>query len=442
MSTYIIELKDHGVRVCNDQGLLVQSPGFANIAAEKPVFGKQARELYRLHPRQSFNQFWSQLSLDKLVNTNDYFRHQADLAYGHLSTLGLDAGIQGNVIFAIPSNFSRNQLAILLGLTKQCDFTATGLVDLSVAAAAGATSAASILVVDIQLHQTVLVRLKNSGGKITRETVQQIPGTGLVQLQDAWCNMITDAFIKQSRFNPLHNAETEQYIYNQLEGWIDAARAGNEVLMEINHKGTVHQAKLNMGYFEQKAGAILGRVRQELDGLTNDIDEILVFSDMASLPGVSVYLPEMTLIEDTHVASQCLNHEQHISGNPDALGFVTALPAKDRPQSTNASAAVNGASHVLINHRAYRLPDNTLCIGPRGGKGPSGKGVVFIEVDDAGLNEPITFTRQDGHFVLDKKGNDAIKVNGESPVQPHPLALGDRIDIVNSGINIQFIQVE
>ena len=76
-----------------------------------------------------------------------------------------------------------------------------------------------------------------------------VVGSGLMALHDAWAGMIRDAFIKQSRFDPLHNAETEQFIYNRLEEWLAAVNGGNEALLEINHKGAVYQAKVNRGFF-------------------------------------------------------------------------------------------------------------------------------------------------------------------------------------------------
>ncbi|MEX2365747.1 MAG: hypothetical protein WD601_04030, partial [Pseudohongiellaceae bacterium] len=316
------------------------------------------------------------------------------------------------------------------------------LVDLSVAAVAGLASAPQALYVDMQLHQSVLVRLHNQDGHLERETVQQIPGAGLMALHDAWSSMITEAFIKQSRFNPLHNAETEQYIYNRLEEWINAARDDNEVLLEINHKGTVHQAKVNQGYFEQKARNIFGRIRQEIDTLGFAGGEIFMPAETAVLPGVQVYLPALQVVDTEHLARYCLAASEHITGDPESLGFVTRLPAAN--QAVTSGRAVNPAlpSHILVNHRAYRLPDQMLYIGSRPDRLPSGKGISFIEVDDPSLSGPITLSRTSEGFRLEPNSNDSIRINGESPETVNALSLGDRINLVNSGINIQLNQVE
>ena len=92
----------------------------------------------------------------------------------------------------------------------------------------------------------------------------------MIALHDSWVNMLTDEFIKQSRFDPHHNAETEQYVYNQLEEWLKRSLHDNEILMEINNKGSVYQAKINRGHFEQRSKNIFARIKAELESLVGN----------------------------------------------------------------------------------------------------------------------------------------------------------------------------
>ena len=433
MTEHIIELQDHGIRISRPGEVLATSPGFANIAHASPVFGEEARRQYRLHPRQSFNQFWSQLSLDPLANTNNHFRHQADLAYGHLNSLAAAVDLQGDALFAVPSNYNRNQLAILLGLVRQLPFEAAGLVDLALAASLDAARREISVYLDIQLHQSVLTRLVLEGGQLRRDSVLQIPGSGLLALQEGWATMLRDAFIKQSRFDPLHNAETEQYLFNRLGDWLAEAAANNEVLMEINHKGSVHQAKVNRGFFEQKARNVFTRIRQELEALGGADADFLLPAGMAALPGLDLYVPGLRSVDDEAAAANAFAAVEQIRGEPGALSFVTSLPA--RGSAASRPARPDDPSHVLVNHRAYRLPAGGLCIGPRG-QAPADGGVSFIEVDDPALSRPITISRSDEGYVLEGGPN------GASAGEPRALRLGDRIRLADSDIDIQLIQVE
>ncbi|HAR91106.1 MAG TPA: hypothetical protein DCR45_09045, partial [Gammaproteobacteria bacterium] len=135
MSVKIIELNDRAVHVGDETGVILQSPGFALADGSSIVLGEAAERQARLQPTNSYNKFWHELSLDPISHGNN-FRHFADIAYAHLMHLAEEAEIGGDVIFAVPGNFTRQQLAILLGLVNHTPFKAGGVVNSSVAAAA------------------------------------------------------------------------------------------------------------------------------------------------------------------------------------------------------------------------------------------------------------------------------------------------------------------
>ena len=440
---HIIELNDRNLRLRNQDDVLVQSPGFANIAEKKPFFGEEARRVARLHPRQTYTQFWSQLSLDPLVNSNNLFRHHADVAFAHLNAIFNDvAGQQdarNEVIFAVPSNYNRNQLSILLGLVKSCPFDAVGLVDLPLLVAGNATNHEMTVYLDIQLHQSVLTTFKAGDGRVTRDKVVQIPGTGLLALHDAWANMVTDEFIKQSRFDPQHNAETEQYVYNQLEEWMAKALRDNEILMEINNKGSVFQARVNRGHFEQRTRNIFGRIKTELEILAGGNYALHLPDTQAGLPGLDLYMKNIQAVEESLLLENCLKHLDHIKGSPDSLSFVTSLP-------TAARAAIQAGhekpaslpSHVLINNRAYALPAS-LSYGPVNGS-KAGGGVIQIAA--AGGSGEIRLSLTEDGAILDYQGVGSIELNGARAAGREILKLGDVISLPGADTMLRLIQVE
>lgn len=450
MNDFVIELNDYCVRIHGREGPLAASPGFVHIAHGKPVFGEKAKAQSRLHPRQSFNQFWGDLSLDPLINRNDHFRHHADMAYGHLSHLAEACETSGKrAIFAVPSSYSRNQLAILLGVARQSPFEAGGLVDMAVAATAGVAVTEIALYLDIQLHQSVLTRLVMKSGRLEREVVRQIPGTGLLALHDAWANMVTDAFIKQSRFDPLHNAETEQYLYNHMNDWISEAQAANELPLEINHKGTRYQAKISLAQFEQRARPVFTRIQQELENLASSEAEVHLRGELASLPGLKASIPALRILDDNAVSTTCFDNLEYIQGDPEALSFVTALPAvhasrakpvreTEEPVPEDQTPA---PTHVLVNHKAYPLREGKLYIGGRRDNIPD-DGTAFIPVNDPALGEPLIIHKQNRELRLEANGNRGLRLNNAKLEDSGRLNLGDLISVADSGIHIQLIQVQ
>lgn len=436
MSVHIIELNDRNVALRNQESLLVKSPGFAHIAGKQPVFGEEARKVAKLHPRQTFNQFWSQLSLDPLVNSNSHFRHQADLAFAHLSEISHEQDLKGEVIFAVPSNYNRNQLSVLLGLVQSCEFDAAGLVDMPLLTAGMAEQPEMTVYLDIQLHQSVLTSFSRQNGTVSRDKVVQIPGTGLMALHDAWANMVTDEFIKQSRFDPHHNAETEQYVYNQLEEWMNRTLQDNEILMEINNKGSVYQARVNRGHFEQRVRNIYGRIKSELDNLAGNNHILTLPIDQADLPGLSLYLNNIAAIEDTLLLENCLANLDHIRGESGALSFTTSLPTTASSTAPVRKSRGDVPTHLLDGHKAYSLPA-TFVLGPDDG-GNAGRKVLDIP----GGHGEMTITLDSDGARVDFHGEGKLTLNNSPISGNQAVSPGDVLSIPDSGITLTLIQVE
>ena len=233
MSLGIIELNDSNIQLSQDDRQW-SSPGYALATADEVLIGEAARQQARLMPLSAFNQFWHRLSLEATSSANHRVRHHADLAYFQLSDLAQQAGECDEVVLAVPGNFSADQLSLLLGIARECPFNAVGLVDCAVAALAPEVGQGRYLHVDIQLHQVVISEVEvDSEARLAK--TEPVPEAGLETLYGHWARMISDQFIQQTRFDPLHTAEAEQQLYNHLSAWV--AEAGEDQQLELaGHK--------------------------------------------------------------------------------------------------------------------------------------------------------------------------------------------------------------
>ena len=166
MTLRVLEFNDAGIRVSDDSGVLLSSPGYALVNGKRIEFGEHARKQSRLNPLNCYNQFWHKLNLDPFARPVAHYRHNADIAFSHLQDLAAATELKGDVLLAVPGSFSRQQLAILLGLIKQCSFRAVGIVDAGLAAAIDQTHSDSVIHADLQLHQVVLSKLTRQGGEL------------------------------------------------------------------------------------------------------------------------------------------------------------------------------------------------------------------------------------------------------------------------------------
>lgn len=439
MSSHLITLQDHDVRVLTPDDLLARSPGFAHIAGQDPVFGEAARQQARLHPRLSFNQFWAQLSLDPLPVKNKHFRHTADLAHGHLMSLGHALPRERNSVIAVPSHYTRSQLGVLLGILRSSNIPVDGLVDLALLQAmASDAQAENCVIVDLQLHQAVLTQFRRVDGQMQRERVMQVPAGGLLSLQDAWTNFIADEFIRQTRFDPKHNAEVEQYLYNQLDSWLAASHSQHELVIDLDHKGTLHQARIRPEGFAQRARPVYERIRKELDQLRTPDTSIHILRSQLLLPGLTSVLGGIGGLDDELLLDSFLQHGDRIRSNPEQLQFVTRLPLRQGSAQGSTAPAARQPTHVLAGSRAVPLPLGKLVFGSSSGNDAA----RVLPLQGLAAGTALVLHRTRTQLLLELQGLDAVRVNDASAVTGTALQLGDRVDAGNGAALLQLIEVE
>ncbi|MES2604152.1 MAG: hypothetical protein V4603_04395 [Pseudomonadota bacterium] len=438
MTPYLIELQDSNIVIRSADEVLARSPGFANIAGPVPVFGEEARSQARLHPRHSFNHFWSQLSVDPLTTKNKYFRHTADLAYSHLHALTNNLAPDNGVVLAVPGSYTRTQLAVLLGVAKQCAFNTVGLVDLALLQVAGGAADDSV-VIDLQLHQAVLTSFRKADGQLIKDRVVQIPFAGLLALQDGWLNMITDEFIRQSRFDPQRDAESEQYIVNQLASLLAASQHNNELVLEINLKGTVHQAHLTREQFEQKAQQIFARIGKEVAELRNPDSVLHVAASYVNLPGLTKALPGIVALDEAHTLTTCMHYLPQIQRAPESLQLISRLSLDKSSVPAPSASQTRIPTHVLYQSRALMLPLGRLTLG----SAPAGLDSARLQpLQHAAFNGAIALLRSNRGLQLELHTVAPVLLNGQPANTGQALVMGDTLQLGNNGPQLQLIVVE
>ena len=92
-----------------------------------------------------------------------------------------------------------------------------GVVDAAVAACAELPAHATVLHLDIHLHQAVLTQLQGAS-LLRRSRVEIAPRVGIKALHAAWAHLISEAMVRRTRFDPLHHAASEQQLLPAAAG--------------------------------------------------------------------------------------------------------------------------------------------------------------------------------------------------------------------------------
>ncbi len=452
MSVKVIELNDSAVSVSDESGLLLQSPGFAVVSDRGLQVGRAAEQQARLRPTSSFNKFWHQLSLEPLGYSVGNVRHFADLAYAHLLHVAEEAQLDGDVIFAVPGNFTGQQLAILLGLARQCPFNPVGVVDSALASTLHLVEKPNLVFADIQLHQTLLTRFSITDGHLQRESVIQIPEAGLQDFNNLVMQFATGLFIQQCRFNPQHNAESEQQLYNSLPGWLGQfGENRSSLLMEIKTASAVHQAKVPWETLVQKLGDFYARIRQQIDSVSQDSNtQVVVSSALSGLPSFTLAVSvqdRLKIAPPDSLGKICIELEQFINSDDDGFQHVTRLPLAGHVEVGSKRLAPAGGkddscrpTHVLCGSHALPIGKVTVSndddhVGP---EAVNGKG---IRLSINGLPAYLGQIEREGDQVNIICGEAGAFLNGEKISGKRELKLGDCVQFADHSAVLCLIQV-
>lgn len=436
--TRIIELNDRAIQVGDESGIFITSPGFALVEDKLVELGEQAEKQARLKPTSSYNKYWQQLSLDPLPRGMP-FRHYADIAHAHLSHLAETGQIESDVIFAVPASYSRDQLSILLGLARHSPLNPVGLVDSALAASLAVARARTVIYADLQLHQVVLTRLRHADEQLQTESVIQIPGVGSQSFMDLMMQIATRQFIEQCRFNPQHNAESEQQLYNALPAWLKQDQVDENLLLELNSGGNTYNAKMPRESLVSSLGGHYGQIRRQIETLAGDHAPQLILSRaLGDLPGLRAAMSgyDVVIVEPESVTQTCLEYRQLISGGEQGLQRVTALPS-NYSEAVAITARGHRPTHILHGHRA--LPLGNLQI--RNGKRVNGHGTGEISIEAQGLPEQLGRIRREQDGIYLDSGEQEFFINAEKRRGRHKLELGDTIQFSAGGDSLSVIEV-
>ncbi len=427
----LLEFNDAQLSLYRDGQAVYTQPGIAHIGTERNLFGIDALRIARLYPQQANQQYLARLNADPLPVPGAFAANHADLVYLHLlelkthlvdaepaastlapssnadkparrrwairprrsdrrtgtsgpegsgtpsspATAGTNpqagASVAGDrvgqgLVATVPGFLSTDQLGVLLGIAHEAGIDIRGFVDSAVLMASASPLPAHAWLLDLHLTRACLTELK-AGEEITQVSVQELPGCGLMSCMDGWANLVADRFVQDTRFDPLHTADTEQQLYDQLYDWAWRGRRGVEgpdFTAEIRHGGHERQVRVPGTVLDRKLMQRFQQLAQKLP----DGARLLLAPRSAALPGLLPGLDELG-IRAEGLAADALErgftrHATTIASGP--LTLVSRLPCEALERAPAATGRPS-ATHVLFDNRAWPLDGNPFGL-PSGGQ--------------------------------------------------------------------------
>jgi hypothetical protein len=448
VSLLAVHLNDAAISVHDSDRFLYREPGFVLLEDDQLTTGKAAFSQARLKPRRIHNHFWSELRTEPLPDQRFHHLSAADLVSRQLEQMW--QRVSGDaIVVAVPAWMDTASLGLFLGIAGELQIPVAGMVDAGVAATRREYPGAVPVHVDLGLHSATLTRLKQDG-QVQVDRAEVIEACGMIALHDAWIAQIAEEFVRQSRFDPLHTAETEQMLQDRLKDWLIAASAGESVQMEIEYRGISHSAEMESLELVATAAPVYHRIVSNLRALYRaDETPALQLSDRAaSMPGLADILTarvggELFVQEPGATARGLLARCGHMQPGQGAVSLVRRLPWDQAPVAAVEESAPRHAgqpTHLLFNDRAYAITSDPLALGTQsGGAGRA----VDLQQDMPGVSrQHCTLQLENGQCIIRDHSRYGTFLNGHRIDGSAVLQVGDLVRLGTPGYELRLITTE
>lgn len=457
MSFVAVELNDAGVIASADASAdddgLKESPGYALLHDGRVLLGAEAAARSRVAPLFGQNRFWHELGPTRLSWPSGDARTHADLAYAQLT--GLVAPFRGSVdgmMVAVAPGYSREQLGLLAGISDETGVPLRGLVDVGLAACARDPSVPHLLHLDVQLHQAVVtvVEYARADGALRRTRYEMLPGAGLLAIQQSLIEFVATEFVRETRFDALHEATTEQRLFDSLPSWLSQLARSESVTAELAFGSATHRIELARGAvdaaIDRHCAELLRLVQASRPaGLAVRLN---VSHRAAAIPGLMDRLDtlrdcEVVALGRGAVVRGVLANADAIARPRDGLTLVHRLPVANADVAEAAAAKLVEVppeeipTHVIFRGEAWPITEQPLLLGSS-----VGPGALALPSGIPGLSRSHCALRREGRWVIvEDRSTYGTFVNDERVVGRVALRVGDRLRLGTPGVLLELIRV-
>jgi hypothetical protein len=352
-----------------------------------------------------------------------------------------------------PARSQPTGLGALLAITRELELPVDGFVDSAAVTVAALAVEGNAVVLELGLHHAAATAVDAEAGQARRRRTVVAERGGLIELAQAWLDLIGTTMVKRTRFDPLHDAATEQQLFNALPALAREAAAMGNTTAVVTRGAEQFQVELSRDQFV-RAGEPVFRA---LSGLLHQLRPagapvaIVAPQFVAGLPGSREEFEqfvgcELVLIPDgfAAAATSLLDLPPPLA-EPDSARLLRRLPLQPRGSLAEAAAReVLGKrrsggpppSHVLFDGRAYSLATDSLIVG-------RGRGITLNLPDGlAGVSRRhCTFVHDKDEWVLLDHSTFGTFVNGERVAERVRVHAGDRVRLGTPGVELALIAV-
>jgi hypothetical protein len=381
----------------------------------------------------------------------------------------------------------------------------SGFVDSATITAAALGSAQNTIVLELGLHHVAATAVDCDGSQARRRSAVLTERGGLVELYQMWLGLVSSTMVKRTRFDPLHDAATEQQAFDCIPDLaLQAARVGS-VTASISRGTGRFEADLTRDQFAQAAQpiyrAIVGLLHQlrpagvpvaivvprlavQLPGLREQLEQFVgcelvgvpdgfaaAATSLLDLPEAAAEASEVRLLRRLPVRPDLMEalddsqardpaRERGVGaagegglGTAGEDGLGTAGGGRAGAAAERALGAINEVSREPLGQRRVGgpAPSHVLWDGRAYafhtdslvvGRGQSNSRFITLPDGLAGVSRRhCTFAHDGDELVLLDHSTFGTFVNGERVLERVRIYAGDRVRLGEPGVELTLIAV-
>jgi len=452
MRPFAIELDDRSVSFAREGRVLSSAPSAVWDGSTGDLPGANAWSGLRRHPTAASTRHLGSL-LSQPVATD---RTVALVAAELVRRLAAQAPTpEERVWIAVPARASAQGLSAMLAIARNLSLPVDGFVDSAVASVAALALEGSAIVLEVGMHHAAATYIDRDGAQVRRRRTVMSERGGLMSFYQGWLGLVSTTMVKQTRFDPLHDAATEQQLFDSLAGWAREAADQGSANAVLTKGAERFEVALTRDQFTQ-AGQSLHR---ELVRLLHELRPagapvaLLVPAAIGHLPGLREELEqfvdcELVSLPDGFAALATSRLDLPERTGDDPVRLLRRLPASQEPGAATAvrrdmlssrQGRSVSPSHLLLNAQVYALGVESIVIG----RLPAGPRTIALPEGLAGVSRRhCTLAPEGDDLVLLDHSSFGTFVNGERVAERVRVRAGDRVRLGDPGIELALIAVD
>ena len=251
MRHFALELDDRAVAIATDGRVLSSAPSAVFDGTSGTIIGANAWGELRVRPRAISTRHLSAVLAQRGTSARAETLLEAELK------LRLAQLAEGQRVWIVaPAQAEAAGLTGLLGITRRMGLPVDGFVDSATVTTAVLGSEQNTIVLELGLHHAAATSVDCTGSQARRRGAVHSERGGLIELYQVWLDLVSTTMVKRTRFDPLHDAATEQHVFESIPALaLEAANAGSAIA-SITRGAERFEVALTRDQFAQAAQPI------------------------------------------------------------------------------------------------------------------------------------------------------------------------------------------